>query len=336
MSQIYTGSFEVEQVKWTYNHDAQTVTNGTLTLNIGDYVNDTETTVTGFDGKWRVLGEENGQLLLVSANYVDFDGSVGPPGTPLKSLSGVDGYNNSISSLNALCMNYENPAKTENSRCINISDVNRITGYKPTETRLDKNDLTIKGIYGKDTVNQYENNVTYVLRDGKVWYKGDKAATTETAGWSGYNGNTGEYTWYTKFKPLDSNTNITEPYTIKGTYYTYFPQTLGTFPESSVTNGQILEGIETDSIMYDMLFKTQSSIPYWLASNCVQAAGGVVYWSLFIVAPPGVISSGSLWGSRDGAMSQAYGVRPVVSLKSNIMPAFVSKDDTTHISTYEI
>ena len=54
-------------VTWSYNHDTQTVTNGTLTLNIGDYVNDTGSqSVSGFDGKWRVLGAENGQLLFVS------------------------------------------------------------------------------------------------------------------------------------------------------------------------------------------------------------------------------------------------------------------------------
>lgn len=105
---------------------------------------------------------------------------------------------------------------------------------------------------------------------------------------------------------------------------------------SLVDSSQTLEGIRIDSIAYDMLFKTQSNIPYWLASTCVDASGGVANWSLFIVSPPSVISQGSLWSSNQGAGNLAYGVRPVVSLKSTITPIFVSKDDTTKISTYKI
>ena len=89
---------------WEYNHETQTVKKGSIELKIGDYVNTTPYAVDGkqFDGKWRVLGEENGQLLLVSANYVDFQGSTGPEGTPLIQLKGSNGIDNEVERLNTL------------------------------------------------------------------------------------------------------------------------------------------------------------------------------------------------------------------------------------------
>lgn len=50
----------------------------------------------------------------------------------------------------------------------------------------------------------------------------------------------------------------------------------------------------------------------------------------------GNVNVGYIWDSKGGASSSTFGVRPVVSLKLNITPTFVSKDDTTNISTYEI
>ena len=62
---------EENEGQWSYNHATQTVTNGTLTLKIGDYIVDSDTqNVDGFNGQWRVLGVENGQLLLMSNNEI--------------------------------------------------------------------------------------------------------------------------------------------------------------------------------------------------------------------------------------------------------------------------
>ena len=45
---------------------------------------------------------------------------------------------------------------------------------------------------------------------------------------------------------------------------------------------------------------------------------------------------GYIWDQKGGAFNSIFGVRPVVSLKANITPTFVSTDSTTNISTYEI
>ena len=162
LSDIYNGKVEN---RWEYNYDLQTVENDKLTLKIGDYVNTTPYTVDGkqFDGKWRVLGEENGQVLLVSANYVDFEGSTEQSGVPVMTLQGSNGIDNEIARLNTVSAKFADGVKTEKGRSIKVEDVNRITGYDPTDARLDKNDLTKRGLFGKDTINQYGNNVTYTI-----------------------------------------------------------------------------------------------------------------------------------------------------------------------------
>ena len=192
------------------------------------------------------------------------------------------------------------------------------------EARMNPNDLTQKTPFSNGNIDQYNNNVTYTMKDGKVWYKGDQAKTTETQ------------SSYTKFWLPGTSSDITEPFTTKNTYYEYYPETYGPFPASAVASGQTMEGISSSSPAYDMLFKPQSNIPYWLASPCVRADSGRAHWGLFIVTPPGRVTNGSLWSSDYGSYSGTCGVRPAVSLKSNITPTLKSTDSTTGISTYEI
>ena len=324
LSDIYNGKVEN---RWEYDHVLQTVENDKITLKIGDYVNTTPYTVDGkqFDGKWRVLGEENGQVLLVSANYVDFEGSNEKSGVPVMTLQGSNGIDNEISRLNTVSAKFADETKTEKGRRIKVEDVNILTGYDPTDARLDKNDLTKRGVYGKDTIYQYGNNVTYTIKsDGKVWYKGDKAVTTEKA------------SDYTKFLKLGESSNITESFTVKSTSYVYYSETLGGFQGDAVDSGQTMEGISTSSPEYDMLFKLQSNSSYWLASPCVDVSEGYMCWDLFIVSNSGLVGSSRLWFSFYGSGSRSYCVRPVVSLKSTITPTLKSTDESTGISTYEI
>lgn len=327
LSQIYTGSFEKEQAKWTYNHDTQTVTNGTLTLNIGDYINDTETTVEGFDGKWRVLGEENGQLLLVTATYYapfaedttngiarSSSGSVGPDLYGLQ-LSGKDGYDNGVARLNKIGEQYNN-SKLEKGRSINPNDINKITGYNPNNTGVNDPGQTGTGTpFGNGNAGQYKNKVTYTFEGGKVWYQGTNAATTKTQ------------SYYTTFKLLGETNNISSPTQLESTAYVYYPTTL---TETSDDTKSV--GLAKGSVAYNMLF-TPRYKPYWLASPCVYAGTGFAIWSLFFVPSSCVTYNYSYYS---GSISFTFGVRPAVSLKSNITPTFVSKDNTTNISTYEI
>ena len=162
--------------------------------------------------------------------------------------------------------------------------------------------------------------------DGKVGYK-EESDTAEYK--DGYR---------TTFSVLGTFESISEPTTIKSTAYSYYPDTLGTFPASQVAEGQELQGISSSSPAYDMLFNIPNN-PYWIASDFVITRPGSADWGCFCVntsSDTGFVNFVGIWSSYSHANSRNYGVRPVVQLKSEIIPTFKSTDQTTGISTYEI
>ena len=323
LSDIYNGKVEN---RWEYDHALQTVENGNLTLKIGDYVNDTGTqSVSGFDGKWRVLGVEDGQLLLVTATYyAPFEEKEGFAKYQLKSSDLLalarDDWDNGVNKLDSIGETYNND-KLEKGRSITVEDINKITGYNPKNTGV--NDPSQTGIgtpFGNGKIYQYKNKVTYTIESGIVYYQGTDAVTKKTQ------------STFNEFKPSGQANNITSSYQVESIAYEYYPTTL---TEKSDNTASV--GISTESSAYDMLFKTPKSLPYWLASPYVRAYEGHVRWAIFRVFDGVVYSSDVLWAS---GVSQSYptlaGVRPAVSLKSNITPTLISTDSTTGISTYEI
>ena len=321
---------EIESNCWIYNHTTNTVKKGNLELNVGDCINVAPYEVENlqFDGKWRVLGEENGQLLLISANYVDIKENQNDQDLKAMNIHTSRGLQNEINRLNTLCSNFADDNKTENGRGIKIEDINRITGYNPLYCSIDKNDLTQKGIFvEKNNVwGEYRKRVTYDMKDdGKAWYK-EESDTEYIEGFR------------SAFMVLGSYSNITEPTTIESTGYSYFPDTLGIFPASQVAEGQELQGISSSSPAYDMLFNIPNN-PYWIASDFVITRPGSADWGCFCVntsSDSGFVNFVGIWSSYSHANSRNYGVRPVVQLKSEIIPTFKSTDQTTGISTYEI
>ena len=124
---------------WVQNKTEVTkkLKSGTVTLNVGDnYTYDCG--VEGYTGAWKVLGAENGKLLIMSTVDV---------GT--LTLEGKNGYNNGISKLNEMCEPYG-----RNARSITVEDINRVTGYDPTK----QNNNTK---YSAGNWNEYGNKVTY-------------------------------------------------------------------------------------------------------------------------------------------------------------------------------
>ena len=315
---------------WEYNHTTQTVKKGSLELKIGDYVNDKGTqNVSGFDGKWRVLGVEDGQLLLVTDTYYapfaedttngiarSSSGSVGPDLYGLQ-LSGKDGHDNGVNRLNKIGKQYNN-SKLEKGRSINPNDINKITGYNPNNTGVNDPEQTGTGTpFGNGNAWQYKNKVTYTLEGGKVWYQGTNTVTKKTQ------------STYTSFKLLGETNNITSPTQLESTAYMYYPTTL---TEASDDTKSV--GLAKGSVAYNMLFTPQYA-PYWLASLCVYANAGVAFCSLFIVSS-GYVTRCDVWDSYYGPVGSTFGVRPAVSLKSNITPSLVTEGNATTPAVYEI
>lgn len=259
---------------WTQNKTS--VTNGTTTYTVGDdYTYDCG--VSGYTGVWKVLGAENGKLLIMSTVDV---------GT--LQLSGKDGYNTGISQLNTMCAQYGT-----NARSIKVEDINRVTGYDPTN----QGDGTV---FGAGQFYEYGNKVTYTA-----------------SGSSATNGKT--YTGSISYEHPDGRkigTDNVTSITVESTAYYYYPYSLTT---SSSTTGEC-KGIATDSPAYEMLFGKASDTSdgsgnaFWLASSYVYAYSNISYFGLRYVGSDGGVNYYYLWGSDGNADNPSLGVRAVVSL----------------------
>ena len=263
---------------WVQNKTVVTkkMKSGTKTYNVGDdYTYDCG--VSGYTGKWKVLGAEKGKLLIMSTIDV---------GT--LTLSGKEGYNTGISKLNAMCATYG-----KNSRSITVEDINRVTGYDPTN----QGDGTV---FGAGQFYEYGNKVTYTA-----------------SGSSATNGKT--YTGSISYEHPDGRkigTDNVTSITVESTAYYYYPYSLTT---SSSTTGEC-KGIATDSPAYEMLFGKASDTSdgsgnaYWLASSFVYAFSNYSTFGLRIVASGGRVGSFDLWYSDGDTYHPSLGVRAVVSL----------------------
>lgn len=259
---------------WTQNKTS--VTNGTTTYTVGDdYTYDCG--VSGYTGGWKVLGAERGKLLIMSTVDV---------GT--LQLSGKDGYNTGISQLNTMCAQYGT-----NARSIKVEDINRVTGYDPTN----QGDGTV---FGAGQFYEYGNKVTYTA-----------------SGSSATNGKT--YTGSISYEHPDGRkigTDNVTSITVESTAYYYYPYSLTT---SSSTTGEC-KGIATDSPAYEMLFGKASDTSdgsgnaYWLASSFVYAGSNYSNFGLRCVNSDGRVNSYYLWLSGGLTLDPSLGVRAVVSL----------------------
>lgn len=259
---------------WVQNKTVVTkkLKSGTKTYNVGDdYTYDCG--VEGYTGGWKVLGAERGKLLIMSTVDV---------GT--LQLSGKDGYNTGVSKLNAMCAKYG-----KNARSIKVEDINRVTGYDPTN----QGDGTV---YGAGKFWEYGNKVTYTA-------SGSSATNGET-----YTESVKSYEHPDGRKiGTDNVTSIT----VESTYYYYYPYSLTT---SNSTTGEC-KGIATDSLAYKLLFRKaddSANCNYWLASSLIDAGDRDSYFGLRYVYSDGHVYSCYLWYSSGYTGSSSLGVRAVV------------------------
>ena len=316
---------EIESWHEEENEDGETIiTNGIVQLKIGDYVDydpqagATETEyksskenngygeqifqLASYQYGWRVLGvdEETNEILLVSEDYIGPDsGGQEENERTYYYLKGQTGYVNGENELNAISELYGQGEGATAARSIKIEDVNKITKYNP-ETEG----------YGKGEIFEYENNVTYTknVETGNIEYKGSNGITGTSTEKS--------FKYYDKENKKWKNLENGESIEIDSNYYNYIGETY----------------LSTSAIEYEMLFKNsvnseissnyQGSTQgcwYWLGSSFTHAQPGNVYFGLFRVYVGSVNVNNRLIDSNGSVSMNTYnGVRPVVSLKSNI------------------
>ena len=260
-----------QSAEWT--QEKTKVKNGTTTYEVGDdYSYDCG--VSGYTGSWKVLGAENGKLLIMST--IDI-------GT-LK-LEGKEGYNTGISQLNEMCKPYGT-----NARSIKVEDINRVTGYDPNNPVSGKK-------YGATGWNEYGNKVTYTANK-----------TTSSNGLTYIDGlREGKYE-HPDGRVIGSNgvTSITET----STAYFYYPNTL-TSSNSGTTQG--IETTGTAYKLLFRNDKDTENCQYWLASSCVSTGNNYSSFGIRMIFS-GNVNSTPPWYSYATSSSGAIGVRAVVSL----------------------
>ena len=263
---------------------------------------------------WRILGvdEKTGELLIISADPVKTTGNAN------FYLRGIAGYNYGESELNKVCSVFGSGYGATGARSVNVDDINKITGYNPNNVgKYDPEQKTTETKYGKDGPNEYGNKTTY------SW-----TSTANQVSWSGSNTKSGKgsnpnyatygFNWYdigskTWKNSMQDTTTPATIATLTSTSYYYYPDSLKTSSGAG-------EGLSTTSEEYKTLFmnKAGSKVSYWLASSCVGTGSNYAAFGLRSVSFDGYVRSHYLFNSYGRVYSPSLGVRPVVSLKSDI------------------
>ena len=245
---------------------------------------------------WRILGVSNGKIRLISEEFIGAREYTDSSRT-YYTLKGQKGYINGIEELNKISAIFGHGKGAEKATSITAEDINAITGYNPTTAK-----------YGEGNSYEYGNKVTYTRGEG----------TQNT------------FNYYDKtnktFKALTSgSTEITS------TYYYYYA---GEFGKNNGTDGtSAVDDIYNLNETYKMLFgydkvgsdngfrnftNGKCEQKYWLASDYAYAEPYFVKWGLRYVND-GYVNRNYLCDSGGYESSySSYGVRPVVSLKSDV------------------
>ncbi len=314
LKELYNG--QTQLAEWEEKKDEEgniTITKGKKTLNIGDYVE--YTTEASPSTKWRVLGVEDGKILLVADTNVLDENEAELQVTLSGSDWGEDGQP-LVKQLNEACQTYLNTEYAESIRSLTVEDINNITGYNPLYT--EKKNPTQEDI-------ENDTNHSYRCWSGETREYGNKVKYT----WSltsprrvvyddtgeGGNGKHKEVTseWTTFIMPGGVQLGD-QGLVVESTTYDYTPTNL------NYTGAGGVLGIPNSSPAFDMLFYPQFNVnfKYWLGSTYVSTSKGVVDWGMRIVMNGSAITTSSLWVSRGDTYSVSRGIRPVVSLKSDV------------------
>ncbi len=267
--------------------DGLTVKRGDDVLNIGADFDYDETGEGTKDVTWKVLGAENGELLIMSTSDIVESHLLGDPdGDNINEA--VNDYLNGVVELDALCEPYGKGENATGARTIRVEDVNKITGYNPETAK-----------YGKGQTYEYGNEVRYSYAgEGKIKYYSKVTAPEKEVSCS---------TFYyldatNKLIKADLATGTGIITKLKSDYYYYYASDL--------------ETIEYGSDAYTMLFGEDDTY-YWLASPYVITYPRYAYFSMRIV-DDGDVNGYFLWNSNGNTYCGECGVRAVVSLASDI------------------
>ena len=260
--------------------------------------------------KWQVIGadEETGDLLIFANNKV----------SDLR-LQGITGYLHGVDELNNACNVYGQGKGATGGRSLTFDDTNKLLGRDNTRTnekwtfKWTTDSLINKGPYVTSSVKEGYLYFSHLIKD------------TKTGIFNYYDEETKR--WVTNTKDLNNIQNDEEITTLTREFGGY----------------SSLDEKYTKTKGYNVLFKAKSSdvgsgTQYWLGSsyrgiNYNGSHVGYARWSLYYVYSPSNVDGNNTYNSFGRINNPSYGVRPVVSLKSDIQ---LEQDKTVTGTTYNI
>ena len=268
-------------------------------IEIGDcieYNSPTEIKEGANDNKceWRVLNigdDGNLQILSHDADHIK-----------------VSSYDTGVKELNEASKKYVDGIIGINARSITVEDINKITGYNPVNVGVYDSDQTgIGTIYGKDTLREYLNEVTFTQSSSGLTATGSNGISSSSNS--------------TTYRPYLSSTVLAngESDIVIRDYYSYYPETLTT---ETYTDGNQVIGISNTSKAWDMLFSPiihpeEPTNFYWLANSYIDAKPTLAHWGLRTVGQ-GRVTGAALWDSTYGNRNEYYYFLRVVVTIQNI------------------
>ena len=309
--------------EWTQEGD--TITDGEVSLQVGDYINyDEQTgavtptytslgTATGvgegeeynqiftlaeYTGGWRVFGvDEEGRLQIISEDLIIPSNTEGSG----YYLRGVTGLKNAVTELDNIAALYGQGEYAESARSVTREDLVKFANF-------DINDWNTTEGYGKDQLYQYGNEVTYYW-DGTnyPYYESTMLSTPGNLSNSHSNG----FYWYDfetetwnhdEFNNGATTDSKDEIVTLTNDFYA--------FMGSDYLSGDKYDLIFTDS-------NSGGNAEYWLGSRYVFTDPGCADFGVYEVGD-GYVGSYRLAYSDGAEGGDSAAARPLVSLQSNI------------------
>ena len=247
-------------------------------------------------------------------------------------FKGLTGYLYGTDELNKVCSVYGNGKGATGGRSITYDDIAKVIG-------LTKWKNTSEYTYTWTSESNSKKAPTYDAAKTKYlsYYHVKRDETTLQPGTMGvfnyYYTQTGK--WETNTQELNGLQNDVKIGTINPDYVGY-----GSVSENAkATRGYSVvfktdSGEEIKQNTYDSNgnYVSGDSNRYWLGSSCCSANSNYAYWGMYYVYASGSVSGSGMYNSFGYVRTPGCGVRPVVSLKSDIQLTA----STTAENTYDI
>ncbi len=244
---------------------------------------------------WIVLGlsEDEENLLITTGSPVRKEGTNNPTtDDPYLYLYGSTGYINAESELNNISAIYGKGDYAESARSITVEDINKLTKYNPETEK-----------YGEGQLYEYGNNITVKGNgDGTYSWSGASNGYEDGNFSSNHTSNGFSYIENNELKNI-APTDTTTQANLESTYYYYYAN-------------DMLDAGSLSQRIYNKFFNTGDN-HYWLASRSVYVNSDDADFDVGDVHL-GNVGAHYLFRSNGYEDRLYYGVRPVVTLKSEV------------------